>query len=428
MNLFKSISVYTISNLSKNAVGFLLLPIITVYLEKGENGDLSTITSIVLMLSPFILWTAHGAVNLEYFRQDQGAKNFPSFVSSALLPPTIVALICSLFFVIAAPFLSSWLDINKKWILLIPLLCIINVIPNFTSVIFQAKKKPIQHAVYNIGLTTVDLLLAILLIVGFSLNWEGRLWAILASKAAFTIIGLYLLWRAGLIKRSIEKKYVKEVFFYGFPLIPHVLATGVMDLSDRLFIREMVSREELGVYDIGYKIGSIILIVQASLLMAWTPFFYEKMKAINDWNKTYIVTASYFFMVVLILCAILLTIGAPIIFWFLGNDFAGGIQYVFWVALAYVFLGFYKVFAGFIFYEKKNTLLSYIAIFNVIMNLILNYFLIKEYGAMGAAYATVISYFLFFLITALISHRIHPMPWFKFGEIIKFMNTKYFSK
>ncbi|MFT6021157.1 MAG: O-antigen/teichoic acid export membrane protein [Saprospiraceae bacterium] len=344
------------------------------------------------------------------------------------MPPTLVTLVCTFLLVITAPWLSSWLDISKKWILLIPLLCIINVIPNFTSVIFQAKKKPIHHAAYNIGLTTVDLLLAILLIVGFSLNWEGRLWALLASKAAFSIIGFYLLWRSGLIKKSIEKKYVKEVFFYGLPLIPHVLATGVMDLSDRLFIREMVSKDELGVYDIGYKIGSILLIVQASLFMAWTPFFYEKMKAINDWNKTYIVTVSYFFMLGLILCCILLTLGAPIIFWFLGKDFVGGIQYVFWVALAYVFLGFYKLFAGFIFYEKKNKILSYIAIFNVIVNLILNYFLIKEYGAMGAAYATVISYFLFFVITAIISYRMHPMPWLKFGEIFKFMKKKYYPE
>ncbi len=118
-------------------------------IDTGENGDLSTITSIVLMLTPFILWAAHGAVNLEYFRQDQGAKNFPSFVSSALLPPTLVTLVCTFLLVITAPWLSSWLDISKKWILLIPLLCIINVIPNFTSVIFQAKKKPIHHAAFG---------------------------------------------------------------------------------------------------------------------------------------------------------------------------------------------------------------------------------------------------------------------------------------
>jgi O-antigen/teichoic acid export membrane protein len=427
MQLLKSISLYTASNLSKNAVGFLLLPIITNYLDKGENGDLSTIMGIVLFFTPVILWASYGAINLEYFRQDQGEKNFPSFLSSALVTPVVLTLILTVILILFSPWLSEWLDIDKKWLMLIPLLCIINVIPNFVSVIYQSQKKPIPHAAYNIGLTVIDLLLSIVLIIGFAMNWEGRLWAMLASKAAFTLLGIYLLWRTGFLKNSIRKKYVKEVFYYGLPLLPHIMAVGVMDLSDRLFIREMIGKEELGIYDVGYKVGSIILLIQASLIMAWNPFFYEKMKSINDWNKTYIVAVSYFVMAGLFICCLLLTLTAPILFLCIGKDFSGGIQYVFWISLAYVFLGFYKIFAGFIFYDKKNHLLSYIAVFNVVINLFLNYYLIKAYGSMGAAYATVISYFVFFIITAVISNRLHPMPWFDFGKLYRFMQVKYFS-
>jgi O-antigen/teichoic acid export membrane protein len=427
MKLIKSMSLYTASNLSKNAVGFLLLPIITNYLDKGENGDLSTITAIVLFFTPVVLWASYGAVNLEYFRQDQGEKNFPSFLSSALVTPIVLTLFFTAIFTLLSPWLSLWLDIKKEWLMLIPALCIINVIPNFVSVIYQSQKKPIPHAVYNIGLTTIDLLLSILLIVGFAMNWEGRLWAMLASKFAFTLLGIYLLWRSGLLKNKVRKKYVQDVFFYGLPLLPHILAIGVMDLSDRLFIREMVGKEELGIYDVGYKVGSILLLLQTSLFMAWNPFFYEKMKSINDWNKTYIVAVSYFLMVGLFICCLLLTLAAPLLFLCIGKDFSGGIQYVFWISLAYVFLGFYKIFAGFIFYEKKNHLLSYIAVFNVVINLFLNYYLIKAYGSMGAAYATVISYFVFFLITALISYQLHPMPWLEFGKLYRFMKVKYFT-
>ena len=425
MNLFKSISIYTASNISRQAVGFLLIPVITNYLDKGENGDLSTITAIVTMLAPLILLSANGAINLEFFRKDHGAKNYPSYVSSALVNPLWITLLITIIVFIAAPWITNWLEIDKQWILLIPVLCIINVIPNFTSTIYQAQKKPFHHSIYNIGLTVTDLLLAIIFIIGFSLNWEGRLWAMLATKTAFTLIGFYLLWRSGILKNRIQKKYIKDAFLYGFPLIPHVLSIGILDLSDRLFIREMVNKEALGVYDIGYKIGSILLILQASLMMAWSPFFYEKMKAINERNKIYIVSVSYGLMIGLFACCLLLTMTAPLIFkWFIGHEFAGGVQYVFWVALAYVFLGFYKMFAGFLFYEKRNSLLSYIAFFNVITNLGLNYFLIGKFGAIGAAYATSVSFFLFFLITAIISQYIYPMPWMNVGAIYQFIKVK----
>jgi len=425
MNLFKSISIYAFSNISKQAVGFVLLPIITTYLSVGENGDLSTITAVVALLGPLIYMSAHGAINIEFFRKDFGKENYSSYVSSSLVNPLLIFLILTFISVLFSPYLSSLLNISERWLMLIPLLCFANVIPYFTSTLYQAQKSPIQHSVYNIGLTVVDLALSILLIVGMAMTWEGRLLAMLSSKLAFSIIGIYLIWRSGFISKKINKTFVRDAFLFGLPLIPHTISGGVLDLSDRLFIREMISKESLGVYDIGYKIGSIILVLQASLVMSWIPFLYEKLKAINHRNKIYIISVSYLLMIGLLVCGALLTLFAPLIYrWFIGAEYAEGIKYVGWVALAYVFLGFYKMFSAYIFYLKKNIILSYIAVVNIVMNLVLNYFLIKEYGTIGAAYATTISYFFLFLVTAIVSQKLFPLPWLNFREVYQFVKRK----
>lgn len=384
---------------------------------------------MVNLIGPLILLSAHSAVNLEFFRKDQGQNNFSSYVSSALMNPIWTTTLTALILAILAPFLSEWLEIDKKWFVIVVALSFANVIPNFTSILYQARKLPTKHTIYNLGLTLFDLGLAVFLIVELSMGWQGRMWAMLASKMGFSLIGLYLLWRSGFITKAIKKKYVKNAFLYGIPLIPHALAANVLDVSDRFFIHEMVSKAELGIYEYGYKVGSLILMFQASIVLAWTPFFYEKMKAINPRNKTYIISVSYLIMALMVVACIVLTFVAPFVFdWFIDDKFASGIQYVFWVALAYVFLGFYKIFAGYIFYLKKNSVLSYLAVFNIVTNLVLNYIFIKAYGAMGAAYATAISYFLFFLVTAYISNRFHPMPWFDFKSIYQFMKQKYIDK
>lgn len=245
------------------------------------------------------------------------------------------------------------------------------------------------------------------------MNWEGRLIGNFGTKILFGFLAFFLLYRSGLLRFKFNWSYSKDALFFGLPLILHILSANVMDLSDQLFIREMVGREELGVYSIGYKVGMIILILQAAVVMAWQPFLFGKLKEITPQKKKEIVQLSYLIMVGLVLAAGVLYLISPLIFKYfvLSPEYKGGIKYVGIVALAYVFLGWYKMFSSYIIYTKNNKYLSYIAVFNIIFNLLLNYFLIKNYGTMGAAYATAISYFSFFVITAVVSQRVYPLPW-----------------
>lgn len=421
MNLFKSISIYTISNIARQAVAFLLLPIISTYLSTSENGDLSTLMAIVSLLTPLVMLSAHGAINLEYFRQDQGTKNFSSYVSSAMINPLWIFGLLAVVTYAFGQQLSNWLELDLVWIYLIPTFCLLSFLPQLVSVIYQIKKLAIHYAAFNISLTLFELCISIYLIVGLQMNWEGRAWGVWSSKFIFAGIAFYLLYRFGLLTKKIKPAYIKDALFFGLPLIPHILSAGIMDLSDRLFIREMISREELGIYDIGYKVGSIIMIVQASLVLAWSPYFYEKLKNITQDIKIQLVSMSYLLMLGLVVAGLGLTIVAPLIFYFfVGENFSDGLQYVSIIAFSYVFLGFYKIFACYIFYLKKTFVLSYIAVINILLNLTLNYILIGYYGAMGAAYATLISYFSFFLIVAITSYFLYPMPWFSFKAIGQF--------
>ena len=413
MNLWKSMSVYTFSNLSRQAIGFVLLPVITGYLSTGETGDLTTITTIVALLGSFMILSAPGAINLEYFRQDQGEENFPTYISSALVNPLILFLVLTFLAFLFGSTLANWLEIEKQWIYIIPLLSLTTLLPQVLSIIYQAKSQPIQYAVYNMSMTTLDLLFSIVLIVGLSMNWEGRIIGNFGTKMLFGLIAFFLLYRSGLFRFKFNWNYTKDALFFGLPLILHILSVNIMDLSDQLFIREMVGKEALGVYSIGYKVGMIILILQAAMVMAWQPFLFKQLKEITPKKKKEIVRLSYLIMIGLLVAAGMLYLISPLLFKYfvLSPEYQGGVKFVGIVALSYVFLGWYKMFASYIFYTKKNKYLSYIAVFNIIFNLLLNYSLIKAYGTMGAAYATAISYFCFFIITAIVSHRVYPMPW-----------------
>jgi O-antigen/teichoic acid export membrane protein len=81
------------------------------------------------------------------------------------------------------------------------------------------------------------------------------------------------------------------------------------------------------------------------------------------------------------------------------------------VALAYVFQGAYRFMVGGIYVEKKTYYIGMISAISLVANLILNYVLIRPYGGMGAAWATVFSFFLMAGLAYIVSKRVYPVPY-----------------
>jgi Na+-driven multidrug efflux pump len=88
-----------------------------------------------------------------------------------------------------------------------------------------------------------------------------------------------------------------------------------------------------------------------------------------------------------------------------------------WVALSYVFWGIYLVFSAIIFYKEKTKFLGLLSLFNIVLNCLLNVILINYFGAIGAAYATAISFLVVMIFTVLYSNKLIALPWLSFNKI-----------
>lgn len=414
MKLLKSLSLYTISGLSSKAAGFLILPLVANAIGKENMGVLSLIYATTGVVAPLILLSVGAAISVEYFRADFGKKAFPTYLSSALMNPLISFGIFMLFFLIFGKYLAQLIQLPAEWMPLIPVYCLAILIPSIISVVYQVTNQPIKHLTFNVSMTLGEMLLAIVLVLALQWDYAGRVWSIVGSKTIFTLIGLYLLYRSGFITRAISKVQRMDAWKFALPLIPFYLASSVVNFSDRIFIGWMANTADLGVYEIGYKIGSVVLILQAAFAMAWVPFLYELIKRDSDYARRKIVLYTYAGMAGFVLATLGVTLLAPLAFYLFKPEYQGGISYVFWVAMGYGFLGCYSIRANFVLYFKKNIYLTYIAFVKIIVNLILNYILILRYGVVGAAYATAISFFIEFIIVHFVCERIYPLPWFYF--------------
>ena len=413
MIFIKSLSIYTTTSIINAAIPFLLLPVLTSYLSTEEFGLLAMIQIFITFTIPFISINIHSTMELQYHHLSQ--EEFASWVSSVLFIPIITFWGILFMFIVLESLIYNFINASLIWILVIPLIAFMQIVPQTILSIYKISQRAIEYGKYQLTLTAVNLFLTLVLIVLFNLGWQGRVLAILLTFILFTLFGIYLLMKMKLIASKIEWLYVKQALQIGAPLILHVISGALFMMSDRLFVSYYLGNSELGIYAVATQVAMIAFIIQQSFNQAWVPYLFQNLKIGLMVNKVKIVKISYIAILFFAILPFLIELINPFIFrFFIDKKFINALPYVFWIALGYSFLGMYKVVTNYIFYEKRVGLLSGMTFFSLIVNLILNYMLIHQYGAIGVAYGTVITIAMFFVIAFIIANRVHSMPWLYF--------------
>jgi len=402
---------YTGVNILNAAVPFMLLPILTAYLNPSDYGLLSLIQLLMVISLPIILMNTHGLLTIEYSKLS--LEEFQSLVSTIIWIPIVGFLFLELLFFVFESYIIKYFHIPIEYIYLIPLFVLLQAIPTIVPIVFQAKKEPLNFGKYKISLTIVNILLSLLLVVTFGYGWEGRLWGIVGSFALFTFVGLIILFKLNLLRFTLNKFYLKSALQFGLPLIPHSIAGTFLAMSDRIFLVNMLGEDSVGIYSVAFQVASTVTIIMSSINQAWAPNLFEKLNnnpTIKD--KKNIVKTTYKIMGIMTIITLLFILSSSLIFnLFIDERYYEGKTLSKYISIAFLFQGFYFMITNYIFYSKKTYILSYLTFFSVLIVFSSHYFLIKIYGVIGATYAMLIVWFMFFIIIWIASNKIYPMPW-----------------
>lgn len=408
-SLIRSSSIYTLANILNSAIPFFLLPIMTVYLTPADYGIVSMFGTLLGFFAPFMSLNVYGAISRKYYdREDK----FSRYISTALYIVLFSSLLVWIIIYLFRDFISRISSFPENALVFVVIAGFGNSITQITLTLWRVRERPIVFGIFQISQTLLNMIASIVLVVGFSMGWFGRVSGQVLANVVFGLIGFIIVVKNEKINFQWSKVDSKDMLQFGIPLIPHALGSFLMTMTDRVFITNMFGVSATGIYTVGYQIGKIIGLLQDSFNNAWIPFLFKKLKENNRRVEEKIVNFTYLYFIVIILMTVLLSLIAPfIVKIFIGESFHGSIQYVLWIALGYAFNGMYKMVSGVIFYEKKTHLLSTVTFITALLNIILNYVFIKANGAVGAAQATSVAYFISFILTWILSHKVHPMPW-----------------
>ncbi len=410
MQVIKSSLIYLGSSVLNKAIPFLLLPILTKYLSPEEFGVLSIFQLLISFFIAFVGMAMHTNVSKNFFKY---TKNQTSLMIGNIL--MILSLTTLIYFVIT--FIISFyykeiFSVPSNWVVIIPMLSFMFMINTINLTILRNEEKAVLFGIYEIANTAVNMGVTILLLLMYNYGWYSQAVGITIAYMLFFIISLMHMRKNGFIILRYDRAEVRKILKLSLPLIPHVVGGIIIALSDRFFIERMVSLEMVGIYSVGYMFGMVVILFTDAFLKAWSPWFYKTLSNINHTKKIKIVKYSYLYILATFLIAFGISIFAKFIIPYVVDDrYAGAEIYVFWIAIGYAVHGVYKIFFPYLVHIDKTSFLGISTVIAAVLNLVFNYFLIKEFGAIGAAYSTVLSFIVSAFLVFWYQNKHFNMPW-----------------
>lgn len=415
-SLVSGAGIYLLSNILNAVIPFILLPILTRYLNPSQYGEVAMFQTLLGALGAFIGATFVGAAGRKYYDADIDKKELADFVGSCIQLTVIFSIsVFSVLFVFQDKF-SEWLSLKPSYVLFAVVVSFCMVIINLRLGQWQVRKKAFKYGALQISQSLFNMLLSLLLVVVLLKGAEGRINAQIIASVVFAVIALILLKKDSLLNVfTWRKDYLSEVLKFGIPLMPHIAGGFLLTTVDRFVINKEIGLAEAGIYMVAVQLTAAIGIIFDAINKAYVPWLFEKLKADQIKDKQQIVKFTYIWFSLIIVGVMLsFWIGPPIVVFIAGEQYREAGNVIGWLALGQGFQGMYLMVTNYIFYSKRTGLLSVASISSGILNLVLLVVLIRIFGLEGAAIAFATSMGIRFLSTWWIAQKRHPMPWFSF--------------
>jgi len=410
MQIVKNSSIYLGSSIINKMIPFLLLPIITKYLSPEEYGVLSIYLILISFYSAFIGMAIHINISKNFFKVSK--EDLSVYIGNIFIILFITFIFYLFITYLVTIFYNTIFSIPSNWLLAIPFISVMMMINEINTTILRNEQRAYVFGIFEISNTFIKMSLTILFLVVFSLSWYSQVLGTLIGSIVFFVIGIFYMKKRGYITIKFNQEKIQSILNISLPLIPHVLGGVIIAMSDRLFIEKMVSLEMVGIYSVGYMFGMVVMLFTDAFIKAWSPWFFKTLSNPTDEKKRKIVKYSYIYIIGIFILAILISLIAELIMpYFVDEKFYNAKEFILWIALGYAVHGVYKIFFPYLVHISKTSFLAFSTVSAAIINLLLNYFFIKHYGAIGAAYATIVSFLVSAILVFWYQNKHYYMPW-----------------
>ena len=402
--------IYAFGDLLAKGARIVLIPFYLAAMTQSEIGELAVLQAII-----FGAWTllgfglAFGGQKFYHQYEDKGDELFSSLWLARLIGGL------PFYGLLMAAGYGFYLFSDRSITLNLILLAVtagylrggINIVEHWLNI----REEPIKYRAFTFSQFLLTTLLILYLVVGRKMGVAGVVWGELVSYSLFVVFSAVLLFRKAL--PNLRAVRWGEIIGYCAPALPHMFFMwGIMGI-DRLILNVYVPKSEIGIYSVGFLLGSFLSIVVRSMRAAWLPTYFKNADGADSAKQFGKIASIYLFISCFTaLCG--MCFAAELIYLFSltsAVSYAQSAQVMQYVLFGFVCMSLFIAINQPLFYEGRTGVLSSISGFGLLVNVLVNVSLIPLMGIWGAAIACIMAYLTMTLVTFVVTNRIYKVVW-----------------
>lgn len=405
--LTKSSGIYAAGQILAKAVGFFMIPLYTRHLDPRDYGIMELLDTVMFFATIFAGIGVNTSV-MRFYALSEQERDKKEVVGTAIVFFGLTSALLGGVLSMAAPWVAQAVLGDSAMAPFVRITALTLVFSNLCEVpltYWRARERASWYVGISLARMMVSMVALIISLSVLRLGLVGALYANLLTSFVFAVVIMGLAFRE--VPFCFVADKLKPMLRFGAPLIITGLSSFIVVFSDRYFLRHFASLADVGVYALGYKLSSVVVVlVTVPFTLAWQWQQYELAQRENA-MELYSKIQTYQFFVSIFFALAVSLVARDVLPWIAPPTYAGAALVVPLIAFSYVLANTRTVIQSGMYVRGATQYAAGIAVVVTAVNLGLNYLLIPRYMIMGAAWATVLSYAVSLVLTFVVVQRMY---------------------
>ena len=389
--LVKESFAYGFANIVSRFIGFLLMPLYTNILTPDDYGILNVVNITIMLVTLFAVLGLDGAVHVFFWDSEDTEKKkriFSSWYWSQLVFSIVLAAIMIFFSDTMAEGLFKSTEHADKF-RLSALILLTGILPSIVINWFRVRRMPWPTTWYSLIMSLITIGLNVWFIAGLRWGIKGFFLAQIISGSIMSLVAIYIMkdWLSPL---RVSRSLLRQMLKYSLPMIPTPLAFWSLNFAGSYFLQVIKGETEVGLFQKGSTIASIMMLVISSFTQAWGPFAMS-IKENKDSNNLYAKVLILYSSVAGIFAVIIGVFAYEILVIMTAPAYRTAHFVTSILAFNTVITGLNFIAALGLNFVKNMKPYSFAIIMGAVFNLCLYSLVIKQFGKEGCALITLLS-------------------------------------
>jgi len=412
--------IYGLSGSLSRLIGLLLLPFLTEYISVAEFGVVFMLSIVGMVFAPLANLGMTNAI-FRRFNESKDPTDRARILSTGLASVTctsLMMLVATLWLAGPISRITVGDESSARLVQWTLLGAAAGSISSVFTVALRAARRVKTAASMNLLKVAVTAGVTLALVIGADLGVLGMVLGGVIGEAITAAAQLALAFRD--FRANIDWQLWKSMVSYGLPFTPHQLQAVALDLFGIYVVREMLGLEAAGLYGIAARFAAPVSLVVSSVQASWVPYKFQ-IHAEDSKPKAFFQSALVYYVAGLAYLWVGVSLWGPEILRLMTTSAFHNAAWIVWAtSLVPAAQGLYFMSSTGLELGNNTRSMPIVSFFGLVTVVVAAFVLVAPLGALGAALATSLGWFVMAATIYALSQRQFPIAydWATIGACI----------